>query len=326
MKKLLPIPLFCLLVFSGSAQNLVPNPSFEDTIACPNGNSQIDKAVGWSSFGGSPDYYNSCSPWLCCSVPVNNYGYQYAATGNAYCGMVAYVEVGPPFGGREVIGKELSAPLVIGQKYYVSIKVSSTVNVYETCYASSKMGVLFSTVAYDDTTPPLINNFAHIYTDFIITDTVNWTNISSSFIADSAYKYIIIGNFFDDINTDTISIGYGYCDSLNYYASYYYIDDICVSVDSVTCNSGTSIYEYNVQNIINIFPNPSKGKINLQINSSYHKNVTASIYNLLGELTGEYNIQLSDKIINLKNLPDGLYIVKVKIGNQIYIQKLIISK
>ena len=39
------------------AQNLVPNPSFEDTLRCPNAVNQVDSAVGWIAYKGSPDYF-----------------------------------------------------------------------------------------------------------------------------------------------------------------------------------------------------------------------------------------------------------------------------
>ncbi|MBK5286545.1 MAG: hypothetical protein JJE25_14195 [Bacteroidia bacterium] len=42
------------------AQNLVTNPSFEDTVACPFGASQLNFATGWSSYWGTPDYFNLC--------------------------------------------------------------------------------------------------------------------------------------------------------------------------------------------------------------------------------------------------------------------------
>lgn len=59
--------------------NLVPNPSFEDTVSCPNYANQIDKAVGWHASRNTPDYFNGCD-WLTSnqSVPNNFRGYQYA--------------------------------------------------------------------------------------------------------------------------------------------------------------------------------------------------------------------------------------------------------
>jgi len=98
--------------------------------------------------------------------------------------------------------------------------------------AINKIGVLFTNVFYGDTTvipAPVMNNFAHVYTSVIITNTTSWTAISGSFVSNSAYQYILVGNFFDDANTDTTILSGSVC------ASYYFIDDICVSTDSFTC-------------------------------------------------------------------------------------------
>jgi hypothetical protein len=62
MKKLL---LFFFVIFSSAGvnvqANLVPNPSFEDTLGCPSAAGEINKATGWTTLCGSPDYYNTCN-------------------------------------------------------------------------------------------------------------------------------------------------------------------------------------------------------------------------------------------------------------------------
>ena len=60
--------LLLLSILTGQfafAQNLVPNPSFENYSACPENISEIDFALPWTSTtGATPDYYNSCSTTL----------------------------------------------------------------------------------------------------------------------------------------------------------------------------------------------------------------------------------------------------------------------
>ena len=63
MKKLRQVilTLFMILNLDIYAQtNLVPNPSFEDTVGCPDGPGQLYKAVGWYDCTTSPEYMNSC--------------------------------------------------------------------------------------------------------------------------------------------------------------------------------------------------------------------------------------------------------------------------
>ena len=55
-------------MFSQSCvNNIVPNPSFDDTIYCPTGNSQMDAVLDWdkpltgSPTTGTSDYFNVCN-------------------------------------------------------------------------------------------------------------------------------------------------------------------------------------------------------------------------------------------------------------------------
>src|ERR1700740_3594612 len=122
LKRLHYIIYFLFFVFCLKAQtNLVPNPSFEDTVGCPQGQDEIDKSIGWSSYRYTPNYFNSCDQSNYISVPDNFAGYQFAASGNAYSGFVAYLShtlVGVN-NFREFIGHSLFSPLSIGTKYFV---------------------------------------------------------------------------------------------------------------------------------------------------------------------------------------------------------------
>lgn len=89
------------------------------------------------------------------------------------------------------------------------------------------MGCTLSTLPYSVGNPFPINNQSLFHSDSILTDTVNWIKLSTSFIADSAYQYLIIGNFYDDNNTDTLSVN-----NIGN-VGYYYIDDVCLTTDSI---------------------------------------------------------------------------------------------
>src|SRR5688500_10548560 len=85
--------IFILLLFTASmsaqGQNLVPNPSFEDTIACPDDFNQVTSACkDWRAYTfGSPDYYNKCGTWPM-SLPLSFSGFQQPVDGNAYIGFL----------------------------------------------------------------------------------------------------------------------------------------------------------------------------------------------------------------------------------------------
>lgn len=108
MKKIICI-LSILYSHIGIAQNLVPNPSFEDTVHCPIGQGLIDEAQGWYHAGYSVDYFNPCANASGASngVPNNWVGSQLAYDGNSYVGMVTYV-VFFQQGVREHMGVQLT--------------------------------------------------------------------------------------------------------------------------------------------------------------------------------------------------------------------------
>jgi hypothetical protein len=79
----------------------------------------------------------------------------------------------------------------------------------------------------------------------VITDTANWTLVSGSFVADSAYRYIVLGNFFDDAHTDTVHFIPGPSA-----AAYYLYDAICVSSVPGECPMSTAIMEQGQDGVV----------------------------------------------------------------------------
>lgn len=209
-----------------AAQNLVPNPSFEVHSGCPSSFTQLYYADDWDVRVNTPDYFHKCGTGNF-TTPNASFGYQCPETGNGFAGIYSYHEFNP--NGNEFIGSLLTTPLVSGQTYYIHFK--SNLATLFNCGIDG-LGVVFTNVFYGDTlmSPPSFqNNYTHVQTQVSITDTLNWTSVSGTFVADSAYQYILIGNFYDTANVNLTC-----SDSLTK-VSYYYIDDICVSLDSLDC-------------------------------------------------------------------------------------------
>jgi hypothetical protein len=160
----------------------------------------------------------------------------------------------------------------------------------------------------------------------MIVDSVNWVKISGSFIADSSYKFVEIGNFLTDLNTDTVIIGSPstFFDLSPGYASYYYIDDICVSEDSVTCNLSTDIIDYEIMDRIQIFPNPANNIIYIENKFPEKEIDKIMIYNSQGIIEVIF-YDFKDNYINLANFRSGLYFVSIYSGNLIITRKFIIN-
>jgi hypothetical protein len=307
-----------LLFTTAYTQNLVPNPSFEGSFDCC---ATENSTSSWTNYSESPDYFNSCNISWCplFNSPSNSFGYQNPLTGNGYYGLITYLKGGNY---REVIGTPLSTQLAIGTKYFVSMYASlaEDPNQIELIGdASNKLGMLFSTTAYSSTSPTPINNFAHFYTDSIITDTANWTLISGSFIADSNYSYLAIGNFFDSTNTDTLNM------NNTALGSYYYIDNICISTDSLTCNQPVGLNNADIKNLFfNSYPNPVSEKLNFVVDKKGFYKVF--LIDVFGRIIISKELKFENDFINVSQYPNGVYFIQLLDKNKILkTNKLIIN-
>jgi hypothetical protein len=305
------------------AQNLVPNPSFEQYSICPYATDQVNYSIGWTKYSCSPDYFNSCATTQTVNVPYNFAGYQPAASGNAYCGLATYVSPTIVFNNyREYLGSVLISNLIVGVKYFISIKANLGINYINHCNcASDNLGIKFFTkVPFIPTNYPPIYNNAQFYSNTIITDTLNWISLFGSFISDSAYEYFIIGNLFDDNHTDTLIMD---SDSLCR-GAYYYIDDICVSTDSGYCAGYiyTEINDKNELSFLKIYPNPASNYLNIDFPffvSAYE----IEIFDVFGRNMLKQKIYENQVMLNISNIPKGLLSIKISFNNQYLYYKLL---
>lgn len=308
MKKiLLFIFLFSIKSFS---QNLVPNPSFEDTIPCSlwSGPPQLPATSWFWANLGSSDYYSSNYNCGWGSVPSNANGYQFAQTGIAYCGF--FVWYGPPQNNlREYVQVELDTPLVSGKKYYLNFFISLA---EVSQYASDGIGAYFSnnfisgSNGYNLPFAPQINNTS----GNIINDSINWVNIGGNYIANGGEKHITIGNFKNDTNTN-ISLATG-----NYPISYYYIDGVSL-VDS----GWAGITENSFSNFISISPNPATNQIT--IDSKQYTKGEIEIFDVMGKLIQKSKVKSQKKEIDISFLEKGVYYLRISSEGKSAVKKFV---
>lgn len=313
--------IFIILLAHGQIRsqiNFVPNPSFEDTVgACVSTANGIQKARYWKDFSASCDYFNACANPSQLGVPNNNNGYQNAASGDAYVGFTACYDTtaGTWREHRETFGAKLTQTLTIGQKYYVSLKVVSTKN---GCWGCNKIGVKFTTfdasLSYIPNNP-LVNNFSQVYTNSIITDTINWTTIKGSFVSDSSYKYIVIGNFFKDHVIQTASCA---PNSVGYFLA----DDICVSTDSAYASVFTKLNEQTKKKSILIHPNPVSEILSI-VTTDINKIDRVNVLNYFGQVVFT-TAKLVDNKIDISLLPAGIYFIEIFSDLHAYYDKIVI--
>lgn len=259
--------LGCLLLAAPQcceAQNLVPNHSFEVRDSCLEVNMAYTLGtgpLGWFSAGGTGDYFMSCIPdGGFNDVPLSSWAFQYAQEGECYVGVITYIQ---STGIREYFMIQLTQPLLVGQEYYASFYASPTWGGPEPqmFLASSHIGILFTTHPrpWSNTHPwPTGGNFAHVHHPWLIADTVGWTLVSGSFVADSAYQYLMIGNHFDNSMTDTLHFADFPWDP----RAHTLIDNVCVTADPKGCPLALGVAGH-MLDAVALFPNPASGQVGL---------------------------------------------------------------
>lgn len=300
MKKLLLCTVVLFAPVCWYAQNLVPNPSFEDTVSAPAGGLMED-ATGWINCGLSPDYYNAGfdSDGFGFGVPNCFYtGYQNAYNGNAFAGMAITLIPEQP---GEFIGIQLTQPLIIGTKYFVSAYISRADDY--PCSSNNLDFKFYNSLYFLPTfNPPPLDNFSHVNSAALVTDSLNWQLVGGSFTADSTYQYLVIGNFHDLSQTDTLNC-------YNLPSAYYYIDDVCVSADSMTCLIPTLNTQPPIKiSEVSIYPNPTSGY--LHINNPIHSEYF-SLTNCMGQTIGYSRLEEGDNIIDIGSYTNGMYFLEI---------------
>jgi hypothetical protein len=244
MKRIIILLLFTKAFFC-TAQNLVPNPSFEEYSECPYQNGQLPFAVPWFTDlyhwgpfgvnGSSSEYFNMCDSITGGTFPI--YSSQKPRTGNGEVACAFYTSPLATQEYREYIEVILNQPLALNKSYCISYYVSLF------GYSAYSIDALCACL----TTDSLLNQDQNIMllpcpnmvcnrVGNIIKDTLNWIKISMSYTAQGGEKFLTIGNFKTtaQTNSEFIALTYGW-------STYYFIDDVAVyecNTPAYTANAG----------------------------------------------------------------------------------------
>ena len=180
---------------------------------------------------------NSCQTGGCCKVPLNNFSYQFARTGNAY----VFASIFAPGAGveRGYLKNRLNAQLKPGSKYCVTAYVNSG---HTPKYSINSIGMYLGGAELDTVSHPnlpLPNFIPQVELPNILFDTLNWVPISGTFVATGHEKYLVFGCFkansavsYSTTNTGTFNIGW----------AGYNVDDIsCIELDETFAGPDTTI-------------------------------------------------------------------------------------
>jgi hypothetical protein len=306
--------LAALLGAAAHAQNLVPNGSFEDFDYCPNYWSQFgDNVVGWDVCSPSPDFFHTCRDSTDFGVPFNWRGYQQASHGRGYSGVGTYQWNAPHY--REFVCAELSEALIPGAPVDLSMKVAlggfGSYWLYSPRWTTRGIGMLLTTQPFSWSTGSVYPNTAHLYMDTIFTDTLNWELLSTTYLPDSAYQYVTIGNFFED-SLSALTL----LDSVfgNQNIAYVYIDEVCVSYDASACGFNSGVNESDQFQPL-LFPNPVDEELHVAMPYN-SKSVTFWVRDVAGRIMMKLQATSSsrDRTLDVSSLPEGVYVLRVTDG------------
>ncbi|MEM9023693.1 MAG: OmpA family protein [Bacteroidota bacterium] len=224
-----------LCVFFGvsiqaQSPNLVPNSSFE-TVKKPRcrwvqSKRQFDRSLSdWKTATEThPDLFNTAVEPTCWAHPQKQSdGKQLPHTGNVMAGLSLL-----GLGGKkdnhvawyEYVQVQLSAPLEPGKKYYAEVWVLLAEVATK---ASNNLGMWFSDTLVNTRTRMPLCTTPHInHPDLLMTKGNQWQKVSGVFEATSSMQYLVIGNFYNDLET-TIKVVKG-----GTKGAYYHIDDVLV--------------------------------------------------------------------------------------------------
>ena len=169
-------------------------------------------------------YANVCATTPCCGVPLNTFGrgFQYAHSGNGYINFFLVVDDGFNVNFRNYLQAKLLTNLQLNKCYYIEFFISLN-NAY--LIGCNNISLLLGDTAIKSNKSKYVSAIPQIqqYGNPVIIDTLNWVKISGIYKAHGGEQYITIGNFKDDVHTDTISI-----QKYGNQGAEYYIDDVSV--------------------------------------------------------------------------------------------------
>lgn len=296
-------------------QNLVPNGSFEIYSSCPNEQAQFQLATPWiNPTACSPDYFNACCPPIFIApdiyihsvgVPQTGVGYQSAHTGDAYAGIFTFSLNENDHNLREYIQVELTDTLTQGIKYVVSFYANLPDDFW---YSINTLGAYLSVDSISRNDMLLFEVIPQILNDSTnpLTSKDDWMLITDTFIsATGGERFITIGNFNDDAESDTILQPNGLG---NQYHAYYFIDDVSV----VALDTHVGLIE-NEEVKFSVFPNPAINSLTIESHSMVNNHLSfVSIYDITGRQIGQWSMINNKKVIDVSNFAEGVYIIQLQ--------------
>jgi len=103
-----------------------------------------------------------------------------------------------------------------------------------------------------------------------------------------------------------------------------------LDIKSIICSAkfnNEKLIKSNDKYLFEIYPNPAKEYLNIELNEALTNNINLYIYDITGKPVKYYNITPEKKLIslNIKGLKKGMYLIKFQVDNQNYSKKFLIQ-
>ncbi len=247
----LTVTVFFLLSYNVYSQNLVRNPGFENVLS-PSCNltsspSHFSTMVAdWTlATDGTADmrsmYVDPSCLTHCQSTHDKVHGRELPYEGNVMMGLYTYhLYAGGDY--REYVQVELLKPLEPGKKYVAEMYVSRAENFV---LSTNNIGMYFSDTKIAEPNSGVLNFTPQVVYNDVITDTAGWVKVSGEFLAQSASRFLIIGNFNDNQQTTIESL---IEPGTRMRSAYYFVDMVAVyenpyeAVDTIICEGDSILF------------------------------------------------------------------------------------
>jgi Secretion system C-terminal sorting domain len=206
------VPLFFLFINASAQINLIPNSGFEDTLDLTMDGRGQSSLKNWHNLDSlRPNncgfvYFNYNSPDFTLRPPINSSFQQDTKSGFGFIDATTFFISSGYSTIRGVPSVRLKNKLIAGKKYCGKVFVypSDIGDTYTNGFGMYFDNGQLDTIVAKDSSGiyPFVN--PQVITSAIITDTVNWTKISNSFIANGTETHCHLANFLSDAGTDTI--------------------------------------------------------------------------------------------------------------------------
>ncbi len=321
------ILFYSILTFSlsASAQNLVPNPDFENVIetTCGIDGDLATSIEEWENpnLATPLAYYTSIDPTCYNYQPFSTYpgpigvkGSQTPHSGEVMVGLWIYTIEG--LNQRQYVQIELSENLIVGEEYIVSFYTTLADSIEK---GANGLGAYLSTDAPSLASDGVLDFDPQVVSEEVIMEREDWILVSDTITADAAMSFLTIGHFEDDASTSLLTNPTA-SGKPGTYGAYYFIDDVSVELYEDVSSINTHIIDVKV---MSAFLNRNDNLLNISLLDEQEKS-SIQLYNAFGQLVYttdeivEANIQ-----IDMSGLENGLYILKCENNKAVQTLKVV---